>query len=455
MATAGAAASNIMTGRAFAKSQGWANRTDVNPAISNLRVVCCFDPTMTTGDYLKNTMAAQNAMVVASRVQLNLDEMAKSLAQKSSSAEAWKTIFQKPSGKEFTSAKVAIKLNCKTNGGAPSGSPMNNPRIAIIDKVCKELNNLGVPYGNITLYDATAAEDASYLYGSFVGNGIPAGVKVSGTSGVFRSMTSATIPYPAQPTTQCVQELVNNSVDILIDITINKAHSYPHTGYCSLTMKNHLGTFAPQPHETDYLLAVNKSDAILGGTPPRQQLCIVDSLWSNVSGGPTDPVTVRPDRIIMGTFGPALDYLTVKKIREEVMGATHDETIIARFLTDFGYQASDVQNSFILVPAAPATGTVSRVQGRSGSIDLSVNIEGSLNPVVFSLEPEDAPPFVTIVDLQGRIVRELPVARVAGTGFTARWDGRDESGRNSSAGDYLVTTMRNGRTMTHRISYAR
>jgi len=50
----------------------------------------------------------------------------------------------------------------------------------------------------------------------------------------------------------------------------------------------------------------------------------------------------------MGTFAPAVDYLTVKKVREAVMGATHDASIVNSFMTNFGYTTSDPV--WVLVP---------------------------------------------------------------------------------------------------------
>ncbi|MBN1130046.1 MAG: DUF362 domain-containing protein [Chitinispirillaceae bacterium] len=442
------ASGGLTPARAAAASSSWTNRKAINPAIDNLRVVCCHDPSMITGNYIRNTMAAQNAPVVTSRVQLNLDEMAKALAQKPTAAEAWRTIFQKPSGKEYAATVVAIKINGKTNGGAPNGSPMNNPRIAVIDKICRELGNLGIPLTNITLFDATAVEDLSTLYGSYIGNGIPAGVKVSTRSGAYYAKTGTPTPAPMAGSYQCIRELANGTADILINIGVNKAHSYDHTGLCSLSLKNHLGTFQPQPHDINYLLAINKSDAILGGTPPRQQLCVIDSLWSNMAGGPVAPVDSAPARLIMGVFGPAVDYLTAKRVRETAMGAAIDQAVITRYLTEFGYQTSETANTFINVPPAPVT-PVARQDAAGSRAILTVGIPGTGNsrPLRFELE-QDAAVFPMVTDLGGRILRELAVSRQSDGSFFAAWDGTTSAGVKASAGRYIISVAQNGRPST-------
>jgi hypothetical protein len=54
-----------------------------------------------------------------------------------------------------------------------------------------------------------------------------------------------------------------------------------------------------------------------------------------MTGGPFGVPNKVVNRLVMGTFSPAVDYLTAKKIREPVMGVTHEN--LGRFLTEFGY----------------------------------------------------------------------------------------------------------------------
>lgn len=52
----------------------------------------------------------------------------------------------------------------------------------------------------------------------------------------------------------------------------------------------------------------------------------------------------------MGTFAPAVDYLTVKKVREAILGCTYDSATVKSFLTSFGYTTDDPE--WVLVPPA-------------------------------------------------------------------------------------------------------
>ena len=166
-----------------AKTQGWTNGMAINPNIPNTRVVCCKDPAMVTKSCLSMNMASFDPLtptcdsytaVVPSVLQANMDGMAMALAQKSTAADAWSTIFQKPAAKAWSAVNVAIK---------PNANPEVRVRVAILDKICKELNKLGVPYGNIIIYDMINMYFSGQAYALFVGNGLPSGVQISGGGG--------------------------------------------------------------------------------------------------------------------------------------------------------------------------------------------------------------------------------------------------------------------------------
>lgn len=314
---------------ASSPASAWKPNKKINPAIDNLRVVCCHDETMTTGNPKTWDMQGQNAPVNAERVYKVLDEMAKSLTQKASPAEAWQTIFQKPAAKEWKDVRTAIKVNCIAE---------NHPRVAVVAKVCMELNGLGVPCQNIIIYDSD--DDAGRFYTKYIGKGLPKGVVVSSMSSALGGMVLTEIPKPYPGKFKCTKALADGTIDILVNCAVNKGHDQK-LGKTTLTLKNHAGTFDPKPIHSggslDYIIAINKSNAILGGTPTRQQLCIVDSLWAMVKG-PSGKPEKRLNRLVMGSFGPAVDYLTAKKVREPLMGAKHPN--INRFLEDFGYSDS-------------------------------------------------------------------------------------------------------------------
>jgi hypothetical protein len=277
-------------------------------------------------------MEDQNKPIAANQVELTLDRMAGTLAQKENSAEAWKTIFRKPAAKEWSEVKTAIKVNCLGK---------NHPRVAVVSKICVELNRLGVRFENICIFDGHS--NAQPLYAAYVGNGLPAGVVVSDQDQALGGTMPMVIPDEKQNSYACTRAIADGTIDILVNIAVNKGHS-ENLGKTTLTLKNHAGTFAPRPIHTggglDYILAWNKSDAFWGGTPVRQQLCIIDTLWASGQGGPGEVPDKRLDRLVMGTFSGAVDYLTVKKIREPLQGMPHGP--IDRFITDFGYTEQEM-----------------------------------------------------------------------------------------------------------------
>ena len=346
----------------FAQSTGgWVSGMQVNPAIDNMRVVCCHDTNMLTSTPPNSTWANQNTAVNASLVASNMDEMAMQLAQKATAADAWKAIFR--SSKPWASTTVAIKVN------AILGASGNHPRVAIVKKICDVLvDQLGVLPTNIVLYDAT--DDASGTYTSYASltdaTKIRANVSKLAQSTLLGGMTPVTITSASHPTS-CVTNLAvtsANTIDILVDIAVVKVHSGPGTSYsfgsCSLCMKNHLGTFnnasgtdgATGLHSLAAICEINKHAAILGGNPVRQQLCIVDSLLANgnSAGGSWD---TRVDRIVMGTFAPIVDYLTAMRIMADVMGKPDRNNNLPKFLTNFGYTETDALQWIEYLPSNP------------------------------------------------------------------------------------------------------
>ena len=310
----------------------------VNPTISNMRVVGCVDTKMMKSTP-QTTFAAENAAVDAARLQANMDAMAMQLAQVDTADAAWKAIFR--SGKDWAATKVAIKIN--------SLDPANAAHIAIVQKFCTVLAGLGVLPANIIVYDGqTAYSGKTSNYASYLSltDSTKIAAVLSNQNGSLGGTVSAPIPGGSNAT--CTAAIANGTIDILINIANNKGHDL--MGRATLCMKNHFGTFAPK-HDINYLLNINKSDAILGGTPVRQQLCFVDSLFANKTQNIGIP-EVMPCYLVMGVFAPAVDYLTIKKVREEVMGCTHDAATINSYLTTFGYATTDPV--WVVVP--PASG---------------------------------------------------------------------------------------------------
>jgi hypothetical protein len=318
----------------------WVNGMQINPEIDNLRFVNCTDPAMITADPTKWDIVSQNAPVVAEKVYANMDAMACSLAQKASAAEAWATIFRKPETKSWAEIKVAIK---------PNGSGNNNTRVAVINKVCSVLIGLGIQENNIVIYGChkQGFSDEANFYRPMLGKGLPPGIILSKGHEALGGTILTEVPKPCPGRFNCAAALATGTIDILVNIATNKGHIFDSVGGLSMTMKNHAGSFEMYLSKhfhggLKYIIAFNKSKAIIGGAPPRQQLCIVDSLWGLKKGPPGIP-NKRPCSLSMGTFSPAVDWAVMKRIREQIMGCKHPKSL-ALMLTEFGYQPSQFEN---------------------------------------------------------------------------------------------------------------
>ena len=447
----GAAAAALVTNTIDAAQLSRPKTRIINPAIDNLRVVCCHDPDMVTGDPTTfTTISGQNEPVVVEKVQANIDQMAMALAEKPTPQEAWETIFQKPASTDWPDVKVAIKANCKTLNN--NNNPMNNPRLAVLDKICKALNGLGIPYGNIILYDDD--DEDAMIYDNFVGNGLPDGIVVSRENDALGGQKiSTSIPAPYNQNGNCTMHIADGTIDILINCANNKGHTRSEFGSATITMKNHLGTFSPV-HSTDYLIGITKSDAIVGGTPPRQQLNIVDSLWASMSGPSAIP-DKAPYSLVMGTCSPVVDYATIIKIREDVMGASHNSSVVNRFLTDFGYSPGDLD--YVNVDPVPIKFNNQSAKPKKITT-LHISLPKSFSKITnisFDLTSKVRPIFINIHNLKGRRIRSLPLSKSSSGKLNATWDGYDRSGARVGSGMYLISVIQNGRSMSKKVKLAR
>ncbi len=432
--------------KVFASSSGgWTSGMQVNPAIDNKRVICCHDTKMISNFTSNNSWANQNTMVDANLIASNMDQMAMQLAQKTTAADAWSAIFR--SSKPWASTKVAIKIN---GIGAANG---NHPRVAVVKKICDVLvDQLKVPAANIVIYDANTTASGAGGYTSYASltdsTKIRAVVSVRAAS--LNGFKAVTITNATKPMS-CVADLVDGVIDILVNIAVCKVHDGPGGNYgygsCSFCMKNHLGTFdnsdaltgtigdATGLHSIPAICEINKHAAVLGGTPVRQQLCIVDSLLANgrSPGGSWD---TRVDRLVMGTFAPIVDYLCAMKILKDVMNFTDRNNNLPKFLTNFDYTEADVQNSW--TEFIPGTGVVDpptrEYSGRVVQLALS-NPSFKRTVAQFTIpSPADAALHASIFDGRGRLVRRLS----ASFDETIVWDGLNNNGTTVAAGKYIV-----------------
>ncbi|NLE01892.1 MAG: DUF362 domain-containing protein [Fibrobacter sp.] len=315
------------------ENQVFVPRMSVNPQIDNLRVICGVNKSIITGEPSGWDMTGQNTVIDAGQVDRTMDAIAISLTRKESTTEAWKTIFRKPETKSWEEVKAAIKVNCIGK---------NHPRVAVVNKICTELGKLGVKYQNIYIYDGS--HNAGPLYSPYIGSGLPAGVIIGNkNNSLGGTIKHEILEKDRIRSYKCTRMIADGSIDILINLAVNKSHD-KSVGGTTLTLKNHAGTFEPFRIHTggglDYILGFSKSNALWGGNPVRQQLCIIDSLWGSVKGGPFQSPDTKLDCIVMGTCSGVVDYLTAKKLREPLMGAQHGP--IERFITEFGYQESEM-----------------------------------------------------------------------------------------------------------------
>jgi hypothetical protein len=444
LAAAGVVAGGGVVGKA---SGAWSPRMAINPDIDNLRVVCCHDTDMMDYDPTSWSFTNQNAAVNTAAVQANLDSMAITLAQKSTASEAWATVFRKPSAKQWNEVKVAMKVN--------SLNPYIMPRVAVVGKICTVLNALGVPYGNMIIYDAGIHHPTNYVsyYEPFAGNAIPSGVLLMGIDNLELMGNYTKVDVEGFPGRDCVTDLANGVYDIIVNFAVNKGHSSP--GYATLAMKNHYGTFNPNGTDSHgdgttgswgaLITAINRSDVIVGGDPVRQQLCIIDSLWAH-SSGVQDPPNCAPARLIMGTFAPVIDYLTIMRLRIPVMGSyvwepetRTDGNGVQTFATDFGYALSEYQALDFVTPGGAVPASPFSHAGRGGKLTFSLSAR-AFRPARVSLPvPLSGRPWtVSITDVKGRMVREFTTRGNLKSDMSVAWDGAAQSGMTVPQGTYAV-----------------
>ena len=433
MATAGAAGLPFVNfSEVIAKDSAWTPKLAINPDIDNMKVVCCYDPEMLKSGAVMTNFTSQNNAVNADKVYTNLDEMACRLSGKSSPDQAWKTIFR--SGKAWADTRVAIKVNCVNT--------FFMPRIAVIAKLCKVLSGFGVQGKNIVIYDGSANAYNPYSPYCSLTDSNKINAVVSNGNGALGGTTPVTIEGWTSKSFFCTADIALGKVDILINYAVNKGHDRAANGYFTLCMKNHYGTFGPpvDMHDnTTPFISINKHDALIGGNPVRQQLCIIDSLTgSNAHNPAAAPDVSPPGRLLMGTFAPAVDYLCVTKIREPIMKSVHNSTVVNSLLSYFGYTNSDPQWLEFKPGDTAAHGSnsiqnvnrivsVHLIHGRLTGSAVHFNIDSPLNPITISIS-----------DIAGNMIRNYKLSGDNKRELSFQWDGKCDNGRDITAGAYII-----------------
>lgn len=318
----------------------WAQRTAVHPRVDPLRVVGITDSRMTRDHEPVSSWIRQDELVGKEAVWENIDRLACALTKTRNYEDAWRGIFVKPPKKSWSETVVAIKTN---------NIFKQHTRSAVMSRICNALTEIvGIKGSNIHIYDGSHGRN---LNQNTPFSGLPRGCKIENTWGGFSRKTAVSQPWKGG-SSPCVEHFVNGAVDILINIALCKGHWVEFGGF-TMTMKNHFGTFHPGPgHENDgldYLIAINQTPEILGAIDkqtgrvlyPRQQLCIVDALWAS-KGGPEGLPSAQPNFLAMGVFSPVVDYVVATRFRQERMGWPVNMENARRYLTDFGYEESDL-----------------------------------------------------------------------------------------------------------------
>ena len=429
-----------------AKAQAaWTNGMQINPNIDNLRVVTYYDEGMftsfaTASKNIPGNLSGQEALLKGATIESNMDLMAIKLAQKADAATSWAAIFRIPTTKTWATAQAAIKVNCVDT--------VNMPHTPIIGKICNVLITLGMPAKNITVFDS-GGSISGVGYNSFVGKTIPTGVVVSQPS---RGGSAAVAGFSNQP---IWANLTNGTIDILVNIGPNKCHFLQNCGHFTITMKNHYGTF-PANHGNGYLVAINQADPIIGGTPPRQQLCIVDSLWASVGTDPnpnnwqpSDPFNKTPARITMGTFSPIVDYLTAIKIRQPILGVAPQQPETGNILTSFGYSSTSPFQYFEIGPT-PSRGPAPTAEIPRAYMQFSLSNKRYVPTAIhFSFLRDNAESEIKVTNLQGKLVQSFLFPSYK---KSLVWDGTNSSGTPLRSGRYIVTLSSGGKSVTQELT---
>lgn len=429
---------------AFSKEESVSRRgIEINPNINNLRVVYIEDSAMLENGTSTTfgTFSAANDKVDADKVKENMDKIACALANNADVQTAWETIFQKPANKDWGDLKIAIKPNCAA--GSSNGQSYPHALIAIINTVCNVLIGFGAKGSNMTIYDICDFSKSPSTF--YPANSMVSGIKFAGPG----SGTYNTSPYKAST--------VVRDADIIINIASCKGHS--QVGKTTLTLKNHIGTMKLEcPDDVQDMIDIHNSEAILGNpvpgsVPPKQQLAIIDCLWT-AKDGPTKPPDKSPCMIVMGTLSPAVDCFTAIKLRLEKWSYSGTRSTFISYCTRYGYDADDDIEP-LLVDPSPDPDDLGRawldanewsptgIQQNSSStlkntvIKFSV-IGANFKPITQNilLNQGENIKSISIVNMKGRIIRNLSLPSNNENLLT--WDARNQQGRIVSASTYIL-----------------
>ncbi|MBN1758205.1 MAG: DUF362 domain-containing protein [Chitinispirillaceae bacterium] len=445
------------------RETAWTDGMPINPDIDNMKVVCCHDEKMFTGTPT-SVFSTVNKGVDQNAVSANMDLMAIQLTGKTTADAAWKTIFH--SGKPWPDTRIVIKIN--------SVEPTHLPRVAVIKKICDVLVDvMGAQPANIVVFDGHGNAGGNNKYANYASLTDPAKIRANISNrfeGVNHTQNISIACTRADGTSRTIQavgpkDFIDGTTDIIVNIAVNKGHDSEFgVGKVTLCLKNHFGSFLDKEngmamilHSSEALNGINKTDAIVGGNPVRQQLCIIDSLLASRKGPGASPDAAGnggiPNRLIMGTFAGAVDYCCVKKVREEVNKWTNAAmNEVALFLTGFGYKETDP----VWVEITPTGITTERVTPVAGSTKVVFTLSQPSRrnvTVQFEIPSGGTHQLQTkIFDMRGNLVREL---RTPPGVNAVVWDGTRPDRRPVANGSYVIRLQTGSFSTAERITVIR
>jgi hypothetical protein len=402
------------------------------------------------------TFSSANTKVDADKVKENMDKMACALADNADSQKAWETILRKPTAKDWGDVIVAIKPNCAA--GSSNGQSYPHALIAIINTVCNVLIGFGAKGSNMTIYDICSFSKSPSTF--YPANSMVSGIKFAGPG----SGTYNTSPYNAAT--------VVRDADIIINIASCKGHA--QVGRTTLTLKNHIGTMKLScPSGVQDMIDIHNSEAILGNpisgsVPAKQQLNIIDCLWT-ASGGPTAAPDKAPCMLVMGTLSPAVDCFTAIKLRLEEFNYSGTRSTFISYLTRYGYDADDDVEPLLVDPSpdpdefgrawlnvddwVPTSIKTNPKTTNNKEIELFVNSKGIIKyNTSISINRNEKIRSVDIYNLRGTLIKSISHSIPNSQRVQITWDGRNTSGKLVPAGTYVVTIKGTKSTQSGKIS---
>ncbi len=287
----------------------------VNPKINDFNkinesrasdVVQCFHTNATSGSNINEPV-----------VQVMMDASIKALTGINDVGEAWKSIFPGITANSV----IGIKVNC-INSALPSHPKVVN---TIINGLL-QMQFSGVSFNpyNIIVWDRADSE----LIGSgyTINYNTPNQVRCFGTdhSGVgYDNTCTLTIQTGSGTYTRNPSRILSLMIDYLIDVAVLKNHSSAQVTLC---LKNHYGSINNPiglPHANycnPEIPSMNQQIRDVVTPNNIQKLFIIDSLFGNVTSGPSGSPNCNPKKLIMSKDPVACDYRGWQVINIERQG---------------------------------------------------------------------------------------------------------------------------------------